>query len=160
MLAVFRRDVVMIVVVAVAVVAVIVAFGRELVFVSFDPDVAAVAGVRVVHIDALLMAVLSATVVVSVRIVGALLISALLVIPAATVRLLTDSIGRMLWWSPALGALTGFAGMYASWHLDIPSGAAITLVGAAGFAVAYALAGQPPPRPRPPRTAPDDVAVM
>ena len=36
----------------------------------------------------------------------------------------------------------GFAGMYASWHLDVPSGAAITLLGAAVFAGAYAVAGQ------------------
>ena len=36
----------------------------------------------------------------------------------------------------------GFAGMYASWYLDVPSGAAITLAGASAFCVAYAGAGQ------------------
>lgn len=141
-LAVFGRDVVAVIVVSVVVGATIALYSRELIFVSFDPDVAAVAGVRVARYDAVLMVVLSATVVVSVRVVGALLISALLVLPAATARLLTDSIGRMLRWSPLLGACTGFVGMYASWHLDVPSGASITLVGALGFAVAYAAAGR------------------
>ena len=141
-LAVFTRDVVAVFVVGVLVVGAIVLYQRELVLVSFDADVAGVAGVRVQRIDALMMVLLSATVVVSVRVVGALLITALLVIPAATVRLLTDSIATMLRWAPMLGAAVGFAGMYASWFLDVPSGAAITLAGASAFCVAYAGAGQ------------------
>ena len=85
------------------------------------------------RIDALLMVLLSATVLVSVRVIGALLISAMLVLPAAVARLLTSSIGRMLWLSPVLGAAFGFVGMYASWYADVPSGAVITLVGTVVF---------------------------
>ena len=140
-LGVFRRDVVAIVLVGVVVVASIVAFQRELTFVTFDPEVASVSGVRVAWVDAMLMVLLSATVLVSVRVIGALLISAMLVLPAGTARLLTNSIGRMLWISPLLGAAFGLVGMFASWYLDVPSGAVITLVGTAVFAAAYLATG-------------------
>ncbi len=43
----------------------------------------------------------------------------------------------MLMWSPVLGASCGLVGMYVSWYADVPSGAAITLVGTAVFAAAY-----------------------
>jgi ABC-type Mn2+/Zn2+ transport system permease subunit len=132
-LAVFDRDVVAVVAVGIVVAALVIAYRRELGFVSFDPDVARVSGVSVQRIDALLMVLLSVTVLVSVRVIGALLISAMLVLPAATARLLTSSLGRMLWLSPLLGAAFGFAGMYASWYADVPSGAVITLVGTGVF---------------------------
>ena len=132
-LGVFTRDVVAVVGVGIVVVVLVVAYRRELGFVSFDPDVARVSGIAVGRIDALLMVLLSVTVLVSVRVIGALLISAMLVLPAACARLLTSSLGRMLWVSPALGATFGFGGMYASWYADVPSGAVITLVGTAVF---------------------------
>ena len=136
-LGVFGRDVVAVVVVGVVVVALVLAFRRELTFATFDPEVAEVSGVNVGLIDAMLMVVLSATVLVSVRVIGALLISAMLVLPAGTARMMTNSIGRMLWLSPLLGAAFGFGGMYASWYADVPSGAVITIVGSAMFAVVY-----------------------
>jgi manganese/iron transport system permease protein/iron/zinc/copper transport system permease protein len=132
-LGVFTRDVVAVIGVGLVVAALVVAYRRELGFVSFDPDVARVSGVPVQRIDALLMVLLSVTVLVSVRVIGALLISAMLVLPAATARLLTSSLGRMLWLSPALGAGFGFVGMYVSWYTDVPSGAVITLVGTVVF---------------------------
>jgi len=136
-LAVFTRDVVAVVIVGVLVVAFVVGYRRELTFSTFDPDVARTAGVHVARVDALLMVALSATVIVSARVIGALLISAMLVLPAGTARLMTNSISRMLWLSPLLGAGIGFVGMYVSWYAEIPSGATITLVGTGAFAVAY-----------------------
>lgn len=139
-LGVFTRDLLAVAGVGVVVTALVVAFRRELGFVSFDPEVARVAGVPVQRIDALLMVLLSATVLVSVRVIGALLISAMLVLPAATARLLTSSLNRMLWVAPLLGAGFGFAGMYVSWYADVPSGAVITLVGTIVFGAAWAVA--------------------
>lgn len=136
-LGVFTRDVVAVVVVGAVVTLLVVAFRRELGFVSFDPEVARVSGVRVQRIDALLMILLSVTVLVSVRVIGALLIAAMLVLPAATARLLTSSLGRMLWVSPLLGGGFGFVGMYVSWYADVPSGAVITLVGTVVFGTVW-----------------------
>lgn len=136
-LAVFTRDVIAIAIVGACVVGFVIAFRRELTFATFDPEVAHTAGIPVARIDAMLMVALSATVIVSARVIGALLIAAMLVLPAATARLMTNSIGRMMWLAPLLGGATGFGGMYVSWYAEIPSGATITLVGTAVFAVAY-----------------------
>lgn len=136
-LGVFRGDVVAVAVVGFVVTIVVVGLRRELTFISFDPDVARSTGVDVAVIDAIFMVVLSATVIVSVRVIGALLISAMLVLPAATARMITDSIGRILVLGPVLGAAFGLVGMYVSWYADVPSGAMITLVGATVFGTVY-----------------------
>ena len=124
-------------VVGTAVVTTVIGLQRQLTFVTFDPEVAAVSGIKVGYIDAILMIVLSATVLVSVRVIGALLISAMLVLPAGTARMLTNSISRMLWLSPLLGAVFGLTGMYVSWYADVPSGAVVTLMGTLAFSAMY-----------------------
>jgi manganese/iron transport system permease protein/iron/zinc/copper transport system permease protein len=138
-LGVAGADVGAIALVAVVVAVFVVGWRRELTFSTFDAAVARVSGVKVAWIDACLILAISITVVVSVRVIGALLVSAMLVLPAATARLLTESIARMLWLAPVTGCACGVAGMYVSWYADIPSGAAITLIGAALFGVAYAV---------------------
>lgn len=136
-LGVFRGDVIAMLVVGAAISSFVVAYRRELTFLTFDREVAATSGVRVDVLDACFMVALAATVVVSVRVIGALLISAMLVIPAGTARMLTDSIGRMMWSAPLLGAGVGFGGMYLSWYVDVPSGAMITIVAATVFGIVY-----------------------
>jgi manganese/iron transport system permease protein/iron/zinc/copper transport system permease protein len=136
-LGVRRTDVIVMLAVGALVTLFVVAYRRELTFVTFDRDVASISGIDVGRLDAVLMIAVAATVIVSARVIGALLITAMLVLPAATVRLVTNSIAGMLAWSPAVGAACGLAGMYVSWYADVPSGAAITLVGTAVFAVAY-----------------------
>lgn len=140
-LGVFPSDIAAVAGVAVASVVVVVVLYRRLLFSTFDPEVAGVSGVNVPAMEAMLMLLLSATILVTVRVIGVLLISALLVLPAATARMLTNSFGRMLWLSPVLGSLFGAVGMYASWYADVPSGAVIILSGTAAFAVVYGLVG-------------------
>jgi manganese/iron transport system permease protein/iron/zinc/copper transport system permease protein len=137
-LGVFDRDLVTACAVGAVVSAFVVGYRRELTFLTFDREVAVVSGIRVARIDAVFMIALSATVLVSARVIGALLISAMLVLPAATTRLLSTSISTMLWASPLLGAACGGVGMYVSWYADVPSGAVITLVGTLLFGVAWA----------------------
>lgn len=136
--------------VSLAVLAVVLARYRELVFVSFDPDVATAHGVTVARVDALLMALLSAAILTCLHVIGVTLVAAALVIPAVAARLLTDSFARMLWLATILGGLCGFVGMNASYHLDIPSGTAIVLTGAAVFLLVLSLSGL---RGRLPRTS-------
>lgn len=138
-LGVFWRHVVAVIIVGAIAVLVVVGLYRRLLFTTFDPDVAEVSGVNVAWMEAVLMLLLSATILVTVRVVGVLLISAMLVLPPVTARLVTNSFTRMLWLSPAIGAATGLGGMYASWHADVPSGAMIILVGTGVFAVVAAI---------------------
>jgi len=114
---------------------------RKLLFSTFDRDVAQVSGVNVGLVEAVLLALLSLTILVTMRVIGTLLISALLVIPAAASRLTTNSFSRLLWLSPVIGAVTCFVGMNASYHLDTSASATIILIDAIVFVVIYAVAG-------------------
>ena len=140
-LGVERADIWAVSIVAVLVAIFIVAFYRRLLFATFDPDVAQVTGVKVAWVEAMVMMMLSLTILVTMRVIGTLLISALLVIPAATSRMLTNSFALMLWISPVLGAVAGFIGMNAAYHLDTSASATVILVAAIGFVVVYAATG-------------------
>ena len=114
---------------------------RALLFSTFDPDVAAVSGVKVGRIEAALMVVLSLAILATLTVIGVTLVAAMLVIPAVIARMLTDSFGRMLAYSTLIGTLCGLVGMYASYYADVPSGTMIVLVGAALFIVVLASTG-------------------
>jgi len=116
-------------------------FYRKLLFTTFDPEVADVSGVSTARMDALLMLLLSVSILATMKVLGVVLIAAILVIPAVVARMLTNSFARMLWLSTLIGALCGFVGMIVSYHLDISSGATIVLVGAALFVVVFAVTG-------------------
>ena len=93
--------------------------------------------------DTLFALALAATIVASINVVGVTLIAATLIIPATTARLLTDSFARMLVLSALLGAACRApSGMYASYWLDISSGATIVLLEAAGFVARVRLVGR------------------
>jgi len=120
---------------------VVFAFYRKLLFTTFDPDVADVSGVNTARMDALLMLLLSVSILATMKVLGVVLIAAILVIPAVVARMLTNSFGRMLWLSTLIGAVCGFVGMILSYHLDVSSGATIVLVGATLFAAVFGLTG-------------------
>jgi ABC-type Mn2+/Zn2+ transport system permease subunit len=134
-------DIVAVSAVALLALAVIVLTYRKLLFSTFDPDVAQVSGVRVSLVEAMLLALLSLTILVTMRVIGTLLISALLVIPAASARLTTNSFSRMLWISPLIGGVTCFIGMNLSYFLDTSASATIILTATIVFIAVYALAG-------------------
>lgn len=117
-------------------------FYRKLLFTTFDPEVADVSGVNTARMDVLLMLMLSASILATMKVLGVVLIAATLVIPATVARMLTNSFARMLWLSTSIGAACGFVGMIVSYHLDISSGATIVLVGAGLFAVVFAMSGR------------------
>ena len=128
--------------VAVATAAVIVAFYRPLLFTTFDPEVADVYGIDTGRIDALLMLLLSFSILASMKVLGVTLIAAALVVPPVIARMLTNSFKRMLVLSTTIGGLAGLVGMYLSYHLDISSGATIVLVNFALFMVTYIATGR------------------
>jgi manganese/iron transport system permease protein/iron/zinc/copper transport system permease protein len=114
---------------------------RPLLFSTFDPEVAEVSGVPTARVDALLMLMLAASILATMQVLGVTLVAAALVIPATIARMLTNSFATMLLLSTAIGTAMGFVGMNLSYHLDVQSGATIVLVGAAAFAVTFAVGG-------------------
>lgn len=134
-------DIVAVSLVAIATALIVFGLYRHLLFATFDPEVAQVSGVSVAWVEALLMGMLSLTILVTMRVIGTLLISALLVIPASVARMLTNSFSRMLWISPLVGATSAFFGMNLAYHLDTSASATIILVGTLQFIVVYAVSG-------------------
>jgi ABC-type Mn2+/Zn2+ transport system permease subunit len=122
--------------------ALFIGFGyRQLLFTTFDTEVAKATGVRTGLVDGLLMVLLSATVLATMNVMGVTLIAANLVVPAVVARMLTDSFGRMLGYAGVIGAVSGFVGMNASYHLDVASGPTIVLTAASFFIVAFVAGG-------------------
>ncbi len=141
-LGVARSDVFAVVGVGLAVLAVVLGAYRPLLYATFDSEVARVTGGRPDLLDAVLMVMLSLTVLVTMRVIGVLLISALLVLPASTARMLTDSFARMLVIAPILGALTSLIGMNLSYHVNTSPGATVILINAFVFLVVFLSTGR------------------
>lgn len=112
---------------------------KQLLFVTFDREVASVYGVRADWIDTLLSFVLAAAIIVSMQTLGVTLIAAALVVPPIIARLLTDSFSKMLFGSALLGAVSAAVGMYLSYLIDVASGATIVLVAAGMFLCALGV---------------------
>lgn len=109
---------------------------KQLLFNTFDPEVAPYFGVRSTTLDALFALVLASAIIASMRILGVTLIAAAIVIPPIVARLVTDNFAKLLVLSTVLGAANGFAGLYISYYADTSSGATIVLLGAAAFVLA------------------------
>ena len=108
---------------------------KQILFLTFDAEVAPVYGVPAGWIDSLFALALAATIIVSIRIMGVTLIAASLVIPPVIARLLTDRFAYMLPLSSLIGAAVAASGMFLSYYLDVASGASIVLLSAAVFAL-------------------------
>jgi manganese/iron transport system permease protein/iron/zinc/copper transport system permease protein len=138
-LGVTAEDVIVIAAVTIFTAVVIFVLYKQLLFVTFDREVASAYGVRVESIDALLAFVLAAAIIVSMQTLGVTLIAAALVIPPIVARMLTDSFSKMMLGSIFIGAFCAALGMYLSFQIDVASGATIVLVGAVLFVLALGV---------------------
>jgi zinc transport system permease protein len=112
---------------------------RDLLFVAFDDEAARAYGHPVATLNALLLVLVAATVVIGVRLVGVLLVQALLVVPAATAALWSATFRQQLAVSAALAAGCGAAGLVAAYHLDLAAGATIVVLAVAVFLVSLVV---------------------
>lgn len=106
----------------------------------FDADFAAAAGLPVRLLDLAMTALLVIAVVVGVRMVGAILMVAMLVSPAVAARQLTDRLARLLPLAGLIGAGVGVAGALLSARAELPAGPTIVLVGFGVVALSVLLA--------------------
>lgn len=142
-LSITRGDLWSIGILGILVLALVGVFYRQLLFVAFDPTVAAASGIPARAFEYLLLALLGATIVTAIQAVGIVLVVALLVTPAATAHLLTRRVHHMIGAAAALGSLSALLGIYLSYYADVASGAAIILVATAIFAAVFAARSLP-----------------
>lgn len=104
-----------------------------------DKETARAMGLPVFALDIVLYLCVTGAVVISVGTIGNILVLALLITPAATARLLTNSLGTMMLTSSAIGIFASFTGIYLAWAIDLPAGATIVLVLTTLFLAAWAI---------------------
>jgi ABC-type Mn2+/Zn2+ transport system permease subunit len=111
-----------------AVLAVVGLFYKELLFVAFDAEMAEVTGVPAGRLYFLLLSLVALTVVLSIKVVGIVLVSALIVTPAAAAYQLTEDFRRMMALSVLIGVTSAVGGLLLSYPLNTASGATIVLL--------------------------------
>lgn len=141
-------DLAVLAVVAVLVLAATLPLYNQLMLASFNPQLAAVRGVRVKLLDYLFVALVTIVTVAAVKVIGAILVGALLIIPAAAARLLSQSLRGFFWLSVAIATLSTVAGILLpiEFALPVPSGAAVILSAGLCFALAALWRSVAPPR--------------
>lgn len=118
---------------------VLIVLQRPLLLTLFDATVARASGIRVGWLESLLLVLTVLGLVASLQAVGVLLSLGLLILPAATAYLMTDSFPRMLWGGALLGLLSAVGGLFLSFHTNIASGPCIVLLLALLFGAAFLL---------------------
>ncbi len=126
-LAVRSQDLLLIVLIGGGVLLAVALFYKELVLASFDPALAAALGRNVPIINAAFFALLALAIVVALQAVGNIMVVALLVVPAATARLIVRSIPAIMSVAALFGSLSAVLGVYISYYANIASGGAIVL---------------------------------
>jgi len=114
-------------------------FSKELYFIAFDQEMAEASGVPARRMFFLLLTLVALTVVVSLKTVGAILVFAMILIPASTAYQLTHSLTTLTVYSVLIGVTTAVSGVVISAVWDIPSGPAIVLLATTVFFIAVLL---------------------
>src|SRR5437016_12361935 len=113
---------------SIVVIGAIVLFSKELYFIAFDQEMAEASGVPARRIFFLLLTLVALTVVISLKTVGAILVFAMILIPASTAYQLTHSLSTLTWYSVLIGITCSTGGGMLSYTWNLPSGPAIVLL--------------------------------
>ena len=123
--------------VSIAVLVVIVLFFKELLITSFDPSMAKAIGMKVNFYHYLLMVLLTLVSVTAMQSVGTILIVAMLITPAATAYLYTNSLRKMIILSSSLGAVSSVLGLFIGYSFNIAVGSSIVITSSIIFAISF-----------------------
>lgn len=138
-LAISQTDIFLTVVTFVVVSGFMLIFLKDLFLSSYNEELAQISGVNVALLNKLFMIALAVTIVISIRVVGIILVSALLVIPGATARLFAKGLLSMLVLSCLTGVISVISGLFLSYEYDIAPGASIVIASAFIFFLSLVL---------------------
>jgi zinc transport system permease protein len=123
------------------IIALVFIFYKEFLLLCFDEEYATVAGMPVNQLYLLLLCMVALTVVVLIRVVGMILVIAMLSFPAALARQFTHSLKKMMLLSVIFGMAFTFGGLWLSYILNLASGATIILLSGLVLLVSYGIRG-------------------
>jgi zinc transport system permease protein len=138
-LAISSEEVALSAVMSLTVLTVIGLFYYELISVTFDEDLAMVSGIKTKTINAVLVMLTAVTVVLAMRLVGVMLVSALLILPAVSAFQIARSFKSAILLSSAFGVLSVLAGIFISFSWNLPAGATIVLLNIGIFCAIFVL---------------------
>ncbi|MBO6891133.1 MAG: metal ABC transporter permease [Roseibium sp.] len=141
-LSVTKLDIAMIFAGGSFVLAVLISIWRKLFAATVSPDLAAGEGLNPDRTELIFMLLTAVVIAISLKIIGALLITALLIIPAAAARRLSATPEQMAVMSALLGAVAVVSGLYASLNYDTPSGPSIVVAAMVLFVISLAPGGR------------------
>ena len=114
-------------------------YNRQLTLLTFDRESAYLAGIKVNAFDLILYICLAVSIVLGVKILGIILISALLIIPPSTAKLVSASFKGLKFWSILFAEIIVLLGLIISYYFDLPTGAVIVLTGTVIFLIVFIL---------------------
>ena len=136
-LAVNSTDIYIITALFLIVIGIIVVFFKQLLFYSFDPIGAEVKGLNTNFLNYLFLITLSLAVVSALQTVGIILVLSMLIIPAASAKLVTNTFIDSIKISIIFGITSSVIGLISSYHLDLPTGPSMSLVASTIFLLSY-----------------------
>jgi len=136
-----REDLVFMAALDAVIVVIVALFYRQFLAISFDEEFTRLRGVPVDFVYLLLLCTVAVTVVLLIRVVGLILVIALLVLPAAVVAQFAGSLSRIMVLATVLGALFTSGGLALSYGQDLPAGATIILLAGGVYILATAAGG-------------------
>lgn len=133
-------DILLMLALDVVIIGIVIALFKEYLILSFDEEYATAVGMPVEKLYLLLLAMIALTVVVLIRVVGMILVIALLTFPAAMAQLLTFNMKKMMLLSVIFGFCFTLGGLWLSYILKLPSGATIILLSGLVLALTFGIA--------------------
>ncbi len=132
-------DILLMLIMDIVIIGVVTALFKEYLIMSFDEEFATATGIPVDVLHLILLAMIALTVVVLIRVVGMILVIALLTFPAAMAQLFTYNLRKMMLLAIAFGFVFTLAGLWLSYEIGLPSGATIILFSGVTLVIAYGV---------------------
>ncbi|MDD3985046.1 MAG: metal ABC transporter permease [Methanobacterium sp.] len=136
-LTVSNSDIIIMVILDILIIGIVYLFQREFLSIAFDEEYSKVLGIHSELIYILLLSLVALSVVVLIKVVGVILVIALLAIPAAITKQYTSDLKKLMFMSTITGMFFTSLGLLLSYIFNLSSGAIIVLVLAAGFLISY-----------------------
>lgn len=139
-LTVTKSDILIMFILTIIILLIFIMLFNDFKLILFDEEFAKVIGVRVNFLNYLLLIMVALSIVILIRVVGIILVIALLSIPAGTASLYTNKFSKRIYISIILGIIYSLAGLYFSYVLNIASGATIIILSSIVYFVSYTIA--------------------
>ena len=136
-LAVSNFDVIIIFILFIIVATIFTVFYKQLIFYSFDPIGAQIRGLNTSFLNYLFLIMLSLAIIGSLQTVGIILVLSMLIIPAASAKLITKSFNRSILFGVIFGVIASVSGLLLSYYFNLPSGPSMSLVATGIFILSF-----------------------